>query len=303
LVKASRETDTMSIVITGASGHLGRSTAELVLGRVPASEVILTTRHPEDLSDLAERGAEVRAADFERPETLVGAFEGGEKLLLISTPDLDRRAAQHRAAIGAARVAGVRHVSYTSYLNPAEENPAAVTPSHRDTEEALRESGLDWTALRNAFYAEYQVPAGAQAIATGRLVHNNGEGRTAYVSREDCAAAAAAVLATGGHEGRAYDITGPQPLGQDDVAALLSEVSGRPVEAVALDDEEFVRGLAAAGVPERVAREISTYGRAIREDYLGESSDAVEFLTGSPPRSLREVFEAHRGELMQGVSA
>ena len=293
----------MSIVITGASGQLGRSTAELVLGRVPASEVILTSRLPEDLSDLAERGAEVRKADFERPETLVGAFEGGEKLLLISTPDLDRRAAQHRAAIEAARVAGVRHVSYTSYLNPVEENPAAITPSHRDTEEALRESGLDWTALRNAFYAEYQVPAGAQAIATGRLVHNNGEGRTAYVSREDCAAAAAAVLTTGGHEGRAYDITGPQPLGQDDVAALLSEVSGRPVEAVALDDEEFVRGLAAAGMPEPVAREISTYGRAIREDYLGKASEAVEFLTGRPPRSLREVFEAHRGELMQGVSA
>ena len=293
----------MSIVITGASGHLGRSTAELVLGRVPASEVILTTRHPEELSDLAERGAEVRRADFERPETLVGAFEGGEKLLLISTPDLDRRAAQHRAAIEAAKVAGVRHVSYTSYLNPVEANPAAITPSHRDTEKALRESGLDWTALRNAFYAEYQVPAGAQAISTGRLVHNNGEGRTAYVSREDCAAAAAAVLTTGGHEGRAYDITGPRPLGQEDVAALLSEVSGRPVEAVALDDEEFVRGLAAAGIPEPVARGISTYGRAIREDYLGEVSDAVEFLTGRPPRSLREVFEAHRGELMQGVSA
>jgi NAD(P)H dehydrogenase (quinone) len=293
----------MSIVITGASGQLGRLTAELVLGRLPASEVILTTRHPEVLSDLAERGAEVRRADFESPETLVGAFEGGENLLLISTPDLERRAAQHRAAIEAARVAGVRHVSYTSYLNPVEENPAAVTPSHRDTEEALRESGLEWTALRNAFYAEYQVPTGAQAIATGRLVHNNGEGRTAYVSREDCAAAAAAVLTSGHHVHRAYDITGPQPLGQDDVAALLSEVSGRPVEAVALDDEEFVRGLTAAGIPEPVARGISTYGRAIREGFIGEASVAVEDLTGRPPRSLREVFQAHRAELMQGVSA
>jgi NAD(P)H dehydrogenase (quinone) len=293
----------MSIVITGASGHLGRSTAELVLGRVPAGEVVLTTRHPEELSDLAERGAEVREADFESPETLVGAFEGGEKLLLISTQDLGRRVSQHRAAIEAARVAGVRHVSYTSYLNPVEGNPAVVTPSHRDTEEALRESGLEWTALRNAFYAEYQVPSAAQAIATGRLVHNNGEGRTAYVSREDCAAAAAAVLTTGGHEGRAYDITGPQPLGQDDVASLLSDISGRPVEAVAVDDEEFVRGLASAGIPEPVARGLASYGRAVREGYIGEASGAVEDLTGRPPRSLREVFEAHRDELMQGVFA
>jgi NAD(P)H dehydrogenase (quinone) len=293
----------MSIVITGASGHLGRSTAELVLSRVPASGVILTTRHPEELSDLAQRGAEVRMADFGRPETLVGAFEGGDKLLLISTDAVGARVAQHRAAIDAAAKAGVRHVVYTSYLNPVEENPAVITPDHRDTEAALRESGLEWTALRNAFYAEYQVPSGAQAIATGQLVHNNGEGRTAYISREDCAAAAAAVLTTGGHEGRAYDITGPQPLDQDDVAALLSEVSGRPVESVAVDDEAFVRGLAASGLPEPVARGIASYGRAIREGFIGEASGAVENLTGRPPLSLREVFEAHRGELMQEVSA
>jgi NAD(P)H dehydrogenase (quinone) len=217
----------MSIVITGASGHLGRSTAEMVLDRVPASEVILTTRHPEELSDLAERGAEVREADFGRPEALVRAFESGEKLLLISTDVVGARVGQHRAAIEAAGEAGVRHVIYTSYLNPVAENPAAVAPDHRETEEALRESGLEWTALRNGLYAEYQVPAGAQAIVTGRLVHNNGDGETAKVSREDCAAVAAAVLSTEGHEGEAYDITGPQPLGQRDVAALLGELSGR----------------------------------------------------------------------------
>jgi NAD(P)H dehydrogenase (quinone) len=293
----------MSIVITGASGQLGRATAELVLGRRPAQEVILTTRHPEKISDLAARGAEVREADFERPETLDGAFEGGDRLLLISTDAVGARVDQHRAAIEAAGRAGVRHVIYTSYLNPVEDNPAAVTADHRETEQALRESGLAWTALRNGLYAEYQVPTGAQAVATGRLVHNSGDGKTAYVSREDCAAAATAVLSTEGHEGEAYDITGPQPLGQDDVAALLSEVSGRPVEAVAVDDEAFVQGLAASGMPEPAARGIATFGRAIREGYLSEALGAVENLTGRPPRSLREVFEAHRDDLMQGVFA
>ena len=293
----------MSIVVTGASGQLGRLTAELVLDRVPASEVILTTRRPETLSDLAKRGATVRPADFDRPETLAAAFAGGERLLLISTDDLGRRTAQHRAAIEAAREAGMRHVAYTSYLNPVAENPAVITPSHRETEETLRESGLAWTALRNSFYAEYQVPAGAQAIATGRLVHNNGDGRIAYVSREDCAAAAAAVLTTEGHEGKAYDITGPEPLDQNDVAALLSEVSGRPVEAVAVDDEAFIQGLTASGIPEPVARGIASYGKAIREGYLGEASDAVESLTGRPSRSLRQVFEAHRDDLLQWASA
>src|SRR5215218_7983507 len=293
----------MSIVITGASGHLGRLSAELVLDRVPASEVILTTRRPEALSDLAERGATVRPADFDRPETLAEAFAGGERLLLISTDDLGRRMAQHRTAIEAVREAGVRHVAYTSYLNPVEDNPAVITPSHRDTEKALRYSGLAWTALRNSFYAEYQVPAGAQVIATGRLVHNSGDGRIAYVSREDCAAAAAAILTTDHHEDKAYDIAGPEPLSQDDVAALLSEVSGRPVEAVAVDDEAFVQGLTAAGIPEPVGLELASYGRAIREGYLGEASSAFENLTGRPPRSLREVFEAHRDELLQWASA
>lgn len=289
----------MSIVITGASGQLGRLTADLVLERVPASEVILTTRHPEALSDYAERGTTVRQADFDRPETLAEAFAGGERLLLISTDDLGRRPSQHRDAIEAAREGGIRHVAYTSYLNPVEDNPAVITPSHRDTEQALRESGLAWTALRNSFYAEYQVPGGAQAIATGQLFHNSGDGRIAYVSREDCAAAAAAVLTTQGHEDRAYDITGPEPLSQNDVAALLGEISGKPIEAVAVDDEAFIQGLTSAGVPEPAAREFASYGRAIREGYLDEASGAVENLTGRQPRSLREVFEAHRDELLQ----
>jgi NAD(P)H dehydrogenase (quinone) len=293
----------VSLVITGASGHLGRRVAELVLERAPASEVVLTTRSPETLSDLAARGAEVRAADFDRPETLAEAFAGGERLLLISTDAVGpRRVAQHRAAIDAAGRAGVRHVAYTSGLNPVEQNPAVVATDHRATEEALRESGLAWTALRNGLYAEYQVPGGAKAVASGRLVHNVGDGETAYVSREDCAAAAAAVLTTGGHEGKVYDVTGPELLRQDDVAVLLSEVSGRPVEAVAVDDESFVRGLVESGLPEPAARSFATFGTAIREGYLAEISGSVQELTGRPPASLRDVFEAHRNELLKEVS-
>ena len=176
----------MSIVITGASGHLGRLTAELVLDRMPASEVILTTRHPEALSDLAERGATVRKADFDRPETLVEAFAGGEKLLLISADDLGRRAAQHRAAIEAARVAGVRHVAYTSYLNPVEDNPAAITLSHRDTEWALRESGLigvrcatPSTPSIRFLPARRRSPRASSSITAGRGESPTSRARTA----------------------------------------------------------------------------------------------------------------------------
>lgn len=295
----------MSIIITGASGHLGRSIAERVLERVPASEVVLTTRRPEALSHFAGRGVEVLQADFDRPETLAEAFVGGERLLLISADVIGTRMAQHRAAIEAARRAGVRHVAYTSALNPVAENPAVIAPDHQQTEQALRESGLAWTALRNGLYAEYQLPGFAHAVATGQLIHNDGDGRTAYVSREDCAAVAVAVLTSeyDGSGGNAYDVTGPESLSRDDVAALLSEVSGRPVEAVAVDDEAFVQGLVGSGLPEPAAQGAASFGRAVREGFFDGPSAAVRDLTGRPPRSLRDVFDAHHEELLKEVHA
>ena len=278
----------MSIVITGASGQLGRLTAELVLARVPASEVTLTTRRPEALSDFVGRGARVRQADFDRPETLAEAFAGGERLLLISADVVGRRVAQHRAAIEAAREVGVRHVAYTSYLNPVAENPAVITPDHRDTEEALRESGLAWTALRNAFYAEYQVPAGAQAIATGQLIHNNGEGRIAYVSREDCAAAAAAVLTTEGHEGKAYDITGPESLSFAEAAERISAATGREIRHVDVPPEAARQGMLSSGMPEWQVDVSLGLLAAVREGALDAVTGTVATVGRVEPRSFAD---------------
>ncbi len=130
-------------------------------------------------------------------------------MLLISGTDLEVRIEQHRAAIQAAAAAGVRHVVYTSGLNPEPPNPAVTSPSHYATEQALAESGLSWTVLRDSLYSEYQVPEALQSVASGTLTHNRGDGRVAYVSRDDCAAVAAAVLTGSGHEGRVYDVTGP----------------------------------------------------------------------------------------------
>jgi NAD(P)H dehydrogenase (quinone) len=128
-------------------------------------------------------------------------------------------------------------------------------------------------------------------------VHNNGDGRTAYVSREDCAAAAAAVLTTDGHEDRVYDITGPELVSQADLAALVAEITGRPVEAVAIDDEAAAQALVDVGLPPEMARAYASFGTAIREGVLNTVSSAVHDLTGRAPRSLREVLEAHRSEI------
>ena len=223
---------------------------------------------------------------------------GVERMLLISAVELGHRVQQHRAAIDAAAQAGVRHVLYTSVPNPVTQNPAGVVPDHRATEEALQASGLAWTFLRNNLYAEYQVPTAAQAIATGQLVTNAAGGRTAYVSRDDCAAAAAAVLASPGHENTSYDITGPQSVSAEELAALAGEIAGQEIEVVHVDDDAFVAGLTGAGVPEEAARLYASFGASTRDGFLESVSSAVEDLTGEAPRSLRTVLTAASGELV-----
>jgi NAD(P)H dehydrogenase (quinone) len=280
----------MTVAVTGASGQLGRRATELLLERLDPSEIVAITRRPEALDDLAGRGVELRYGDFDDPASLAAAFDGVERLLLISAEEIGRRVGQHRAAIDAAVAAGVRHVAYTSVANPSEANPAAVVPDHRATEQALRDSGVAWTFLRNNLYAEHQVASAQAAVGAGRLVTNAGDGATAYVSRDDCAAAAAAVLAGGGHEGRAYEITGPEAVTAAGFAELAGELAGVELPVVSVGDEEYVAGLVAAGIPEPGARLAASFGTATREGWLATVTSAVEELTGRPPRALREVL-------------
>lgn len=281
----------MSLVITGAGGQLGRRTAELLLDQVDPHDVVLVSRRPHELADLAARGAETRQGDFDDPASLKGAFAGGERLLLISTDAVGRRVAQHGNAIDAATSAGVRAVAYTSIPNPSAENPAAVAADHGGTEALLTESDLEWTFLRNALYAEYRIPEAQAASASGTFSHNQGEGRSAYVSREDCAAVAAAWLRGGAeHAGRAYDITGPDLLGADDLARTYAATGGSPVTAENLTDAAFVAVLQAAGLPLPAAEIVASFGTAIRGHHLDQHSTIVEELTGRPPLDVAEVL-------------
>jgi NAD(P)H dehydrogenase (quinone) len=289
----------MKIIVTGASGQLGRLVAEELLERVPPDELILTTRHPDTLAHLAERGVTVRFADFDAPESLASAVAGGERMLLISTLSIGRRTQQHRAAIEAAAAAGVQHVAYTSFPKPEPRHPVgAIATEHGETELILEASGLAWTILRNATFAELQVPPGSLAVAGGKLYTNAGQGRLASVSRRDCARAAAAVLTGAGHEGRTYDVTGPEALTQRELAELLAEVSGRPVKLMPVGDRTLGWGLARAGAPKPVARSIVAFGKAVREGYYEIVDPAFTQLTGLEPRSLRDVLIAHRGDLV-----
>lgn len=281
----------MTIAITGASGALGRATAARLLDLVDPRDVVLATRTPDALADLAARGADVRRVDFTDPGTFPAAFAGVERLLLISTDAVGARLGHQRAAIAGAAEAGVRHIVYTSIPEPVPGNPALVVPDHAGTEQALRESGLKWTMLRNNLYSHMQVMAVQQMIATGRYVTNAGDGATAYVTREDCAAVAAAVLTRDGHEDRAYDVTGPAALTAADLAALAEKIGGRTVETVHLDDDALTGQLLAAGVPAELAKVLVSFGASTRLGFLANVSTTVPDLTGRPATPLADLLQ------------
>ncbi|MDX6715448.1 MAG: hypothetical protein QOH30_2006 [Baekduia sp.] len=285
----------MSIVITGASGHLGRLVAEAVLDQTDPADVVLVSRDPSRLADFAGRGAEVRAGNFTDPASLAGAFAGATKVLVISLDRVGARVDAHKAAIDAAAAAGAQSIAYTSAINPSDSNPIFVAHEHRETEEHLRASGAGWTMLRNSIYTEMLLAGGETAFTTGKHITNEGDGRVSYVTRADCAAVAAAVLTTDGHDGKEYDVTGPEALGAQDVAALYAELGGRPVEVVLVDDEAYAAGLVEhAGMPEPVARIYTTFGTGTRRGYSGALSTTVADLTGRPPTSARDVLAANR---------
>jgi NAD(P)H dehydrogenase (quinone) len=278
----------MKIAVTGASGHLGRAVAEGLLEVLDPADVVLVTRSPEKLADL---DADVRHGDFDQPDMLATAFAGVDRLLLVSTDVIGARVPGHLTAIAAAADAGVAHVAYTSMGNPSDDNPAIAAADHRATEDALRASGLGWTFLRNGIYAEYQADPAAAAIASGTLLTNAGLGRSGYVSRADCAAAAVAVLTTDGHEDKVYDITGPEALDAHDLAALYGELGGREIQVALVDDEAWVAAMVEhAGLPEADARMYATFWTAQRQGYAAVVTPTVERLTGRAPASLREVL-------------
>jgi NAD(P)H dehydrogenase (quinone) len=269
------------IIVSGASGQLGMLTVRALLARgVPAERLILVSRTPEKLQEFTRLGASTRYADFAKPESLPAAYAGGTRMLLISIGGgAGPRPQAHRRAIEAAIAAGVKQIAYTSWVGVSRGETTGLAADHYQTEQILKQSGIAWTMLRNSIYMQGVLPQAARMLAAGRAELHPGESPIGYVTREDCAAAAAAVLTTPGHENKAYDITGPELVGTREIAAAASAVSGKPIEVVAVE--------APAGA-----------GRSFGGPALSVTSSAVLDLTGRPPTSVRSFLETHKDQLL-----
>jgi NAD(P)H dehydrogenase (quinone) len=293
------------IVVTGASGNYGRAFTDALIAKGRAQDLILITRTPAKLTDRVAQGCEVRYGDFDKPETLAAAVTGADKMLLISGTRVGARVVQHKAAIDAAAKAGVKRIAYTSFIgidDPA--NPAEVRHDHIETERLIRASGMAWTMLRDAHYADAMIlMAGPGVMQSGQWISNAGSGLEAMVWRDDCVAAAVAVMTSDGHEGQTYNITGPELQTFEEVTVILSEVTGKSISYVSVNDDQQYAMFDAMGIPRRPvddqtvgglpwnSDDMVTFGQAIREGFLEVCTKDVERLTGRPARSVRQMIE------------
>ncbi|MYS38602.1 NAD(P)H dehydrogenase (quinone) [Streptomyces sp. KhCrAH-43] len=281
----------MSIVVTGATGALGRLVVEHLLTTVPASEVAAVVRDKEKAAGLAAKGVELRIADYDRPETLAGAFRSGDRVLLISGNAVGSRIPQHTAVIDAAKAAGVAQLAYTGILGGPDAD-FTLADEHRATEQLILDSGLPYTFLRNGWYTENQTENLAPVLAHGAVVGSAGEGRIAYASRDDYAAAAAAVLTGEGHLNRAYELSGDTALSYADYAAAVAKATGKEIvhqDVPAAVHQEILTG---AGLPEGFAAILVDVDQAVRRGRLAGTSGELSRLIGRPTTPVSDTVAA-----------
>jgi NAD(P)H dehydrogenase (quinone) len=282
----------MSIVVTGATGHLGRLIVEGLLreGVAPAG-IVAGGRSVEKLADLGERGVTVTRIDYTDPASLDSAFQGAETLMLVSGSEVGQRVAQHGAAIDAAARAGVTRIVYTS-APKASSTTLVLAPEHKATEELLAASGIAYTVLRNGWYTENYVATVNQARESGVIAASVGDGLTASASRVDYADAAVAALLGAGHEGKVYELAGDVAWSHAELAQVVADILGTEVVYNALSPEDHLAVLTSAGLDDGTAGFVVALDANTREGLLGETSPDLRTLIGRPSTPLRDGLVA-----------
>ena len=276
----------MKIGITGASGHLGNWVIKKLQKKAPSSTIIALVRTPEKVEHL---GVEAKVFDYNQPETLAPSLEGIDKLLLISSNEIGKRYEQHFAVINAAKQAGVKHIVYTSLLK-ADNSTLVLAPEHLDTEKAIKESGLNYTILRNGWYHENYTISLKDTINLGTLYGSSGDGKISSASREDYAEAAAVVLSGGNHTNKTYELSGDTAFTMTDYAREITKQTGKEIPYVDISEEDFAKALRDAGLHEAMATFLAgTHTATLNGDLYDERTHLRELIE-RPTTSISEAI-------------
>lgn len=281
------------LIVTGATGQLGRLVVSHLLAHVPASRIGVSVRDSTKATDLAELGVRVRKADYGDPDSLIAAFEGAERILMVSSNAAATGGdtlEQHRTAIDAARKAGATRILYTSQMSASPSSHFPPGRDHAATERMLAESGLAWTALRHGFHAASALMMNRQGFEAGRIVAPE-DGKVAWTTHDDLAAADAALLAgVAVIDGPTPPLTAGETLDLIDLAALASEILGRPILRDYVTDDEMRERAVARGVPEMVVRIMMGYYAAARAGEFAPLNGTLARLIGRAPQTMRSFL-------------
>lgn len=277
----------MKTAITGASGQLGRLVVEHLKDKAEASNLVALVRKPEKIKDL---GVEARSFDYNQPEGLAESLKDVETLLLISGNEVGKRETQHKNVINAAKEAGVKRIVYTSLLH-ADQSTLVLAPEHYATEKAIKDSGIDYTILRNGWYTENYSGFLPSALKSGALIGSAGEGKISSAARKDYAEAAAKVLAETGHEGKTYELAGDTSYTLSDLAAELSSQTGKDIPYNNLSQEAYAGALKEFGMPEETASVIASFDQGASQGDLFDEGKVLSGLIGRPTTPLSQVVK------------
>jgi len=286
------------ILITGASGQLGKSVIKHLLNKVEAKNLAVLVRNEEKASDLKPLGIDVRIGDYTNYESLLAAFKGIDKLYFISGSDFEGRSKQHENVVNAAKEVGVKHVVYTSFMRKDESSASPISfvvADHIETEIWLQESGMNYTFLRHNLYMD-MLPLfmGENVLKTGLIYQPAGNGKVAFTLREDMAEVASHILTSKGHENKTYDITSDKAYSYNDIASILTDITGKTIAYSSPSVEEFNKTMTEAGVPEMYISLFAGFAQAMEQGELDHCNSVMEQLIGRKATSmadyLREVY-------------
>ena len=275
------------ILVTCATGHLGKATIDFLLKKVPAGSVAALVRDLSKAEELKSQGITLRMGDYSDPASLASAFRGVETLLLISSGTLEGRVQQHINAIDAAKANGVKHIIYTSVLRSNPNTKFTVGVDHYHTEEYLKKSGIAYTFFRNTFYTEVLPMFLGDALASGNWYYAAGQAKANFASRTDMAEGLANVLAEPGkHVNKTYEITGSKAYSFSEIAAVAGGLAGKPVNYIPVSLDDLKEGMKKAGVPEMYIPLMVSVADMFSAGEMDVTDPALEQLLGRKPEEI-----------------